>query len=462
MRAWESVIPHFAEGRYIAVKKILSVFLLFLFIFFFGACGKDKETYTYNYIPYSYPKAMVVSPHANQAVTNGALFTTEYQNLISTEYKAEEAKRVKCLFNEETKVVMPLCFNVVCEHDTKECFANGYYNQLNVEKLSGIYEDRIFLVNRKSPDETKYSGTSFCVNYYTFDGILDETVVWAPEFINCNGEIERYANIGDHISLGSKLYINVEGSSDKSVKYSESTTDKWLVVFDIESKTFSSYPITPAKTGISYSLDYVSENYVSYNFEGIGYVLNLETGEITEYDCGEILDRMVSEGRLIRGFEIVDVNAIKDYFVLTYGSGKMFVRISTEEGFTPPDEEKYSLIDAVERFDYNGDTYYLGEILDGNRQEYISLLAGEKFILADKERYYLIYSETEKGLILEYVNILPDGTREPTYEIRKEGGREVQYIFPKKLAYVTKEDFLDGSVDEPWFYDPETYSFVQQ
>ena len=82
--------------------------------------------------------------------------------------------------------------------------------------------------------------------------------------------------------------------------------------------------------------------------------------------------------------------------------------------------------------------------------------------LADKERYYLIYSETEKGLILEYVNILPDGTREPTYEIRKEGGREVQYTFPKKLAYVTKEDFLDGSVDEPWFYDPETYSFVQR
>ena len=82
--------------------------------------------------------------------------------------------------------------------------------------------------------------------------------------------------------------------------------------------------------------------------------------------------------------------------------------------------------------------------------------------LADKERYYLIYSETENGLILEYVNILPDGTREPTYEKRKEGGREVQYTFPKKLAYVTKEDFIDGSVDEPWFFDCETYSFVLQ
>ncbi|MBQ1955916.1 MAG: hypothetical protein II350_09305, partial [Clostridia bacterium] len=172
--------------------------------------------------------------------------------------------------------------------------------------------------------------------------------------------------------------------------------------------------------------------------------------------------KMVSEGRIIRGFEIVDVNALKDYFVLTMGNGRMFVKISTETGFIPPPEENYCVIDNPWRFGYDGDMYFLGETLDGNRQEYISLLTGEKFILADKERYYLIYSETEKGLILEYVNILPDGTREPTYEIRKEGGREVQYTFPKKLAYVTKEDFLDGSVDEPWFYDPETYSFVKQ
>jgi len=73
-----------------------------------------------------------------------------------------------------------------------------------------------------------------------------------------------------------------------------------------------------------------------------------------------------------------------------------------------------------------------------------------------------LFSETEKGLIFTYHLILPDGTLEPDCYTVKENYRDVTYFYPQKLLYVTKEDILDGTIDEPWFYDPETYSFVLQ
>ncbi|MBQ1955353.1 MAG: hypothetical protein II350_06395 [Clostridia bacterium] len=73
-----------------------------------------------------------------------------------------------------------------------------------------------------------------------------------------------------------------------------------------------------------------------------------------------------------------------------------------------------------------------------------------------------LFSETENGLIFSYKERLEDGSWETDTHIVKENGKDVTYWYPQKYVYVTKEDILDGNIDEPWYYDVETYSFVQR
>ena len=443
------------------MKRIIYFLLLFVFILSVSSCGITEEEYTYNYLPVTYPRLVSFGMFRSRPITSGALVSIDI-NDMNGKIRDERLQYLNCLFNEETKVLVPLCFSVTCSHDTNECFANEVYKHDYLYNR-GVYKDKIFNVEIYKDSSSGKVTYCLAVNYYSLDGTLIDTVKYDPELIKSDGTKAEYFYISStHLQYGHKRYYRAYSSPGDNVPYDERYDDNWVICHDLETNTFLSYPLPRSKEGLGFSLVDVNETGLGCkNEEGIGYVLNFETGEITEYDCGEILDRLVSEGQLIRGFEVIDINPLKDYFVITMGRGRGYIRISTETGFIPTDVENYCVIDNPWRFGYDGDMYFLGkEYVD--RSEYISLLTGEKFILADKERYYIIYSETEKGLILEYVNILPDGTREPTYEIRIEGGREVQYTFPKKLAYVTKEDFLDGSVDEPWFYDPETYSFVKQ
>jgi len=81
----------------------------------------------------------------------------------------------------------------------------------------------------------------------------------------------------------------------------------------------------------------------------------------------------------------------------------------------------------------------------------------------DPEEYSLsVVSETENGIIFSYLLRNPDGTLEPQQEVKTVDGKTVTEFKPRKLMYVTKADVVDGSIDEPWFYDPETYTFVRQ
>ena len=445
------------------MKRKISFLLLIVFVLSFAACNQQEENYTYNYISETYPRKVNLSTYRSLPLESGALLMLHPYILHGDIYvSGDSTPFLNCLFSEESKTLIPLCFSVTCSHDTNECFANEVYKR-DYNFNRGIYKDKVFTTRTETETSNGERRSYIIVEYYTLDGTLVDSIKYKPELIMSDGNIAlTYQTKSTFLRYDGKRYYHVERAADFNVPYNERYYENWVVCHDLETNSFVSYSLPRNKEGTSFSLVDVSETSLGCKTtDGKGYVLDFETGEVTEYDCGEILDRMVSEGRLMRGFEIIDVNALKDYFVLTMGSGRMYVKISTETGFIPPPEEEYALVDCLWRFDYNGDTYFLGETLDGNRQEYISLLTGEKFTVADRERYYMIYSETENGLILEYVNILPDGSREPTFENKTEGGREVQYTFPKKLAYVTKEDFIDGSVDEPWFFDYETYSFVQ-
>ena len=84
-----------------------------------------------------------------------------------------------------------------------------------------------------------------------------------------------------------------------------------------------------------------------------------------------------------------------------------------------------------------------------------------------EDRTYRIYSnilESEKGFVFQYI----DGSKsfEEALEDEKytviENGREVLYQKAARLVYVTKDDYFDGQIDEPWYYDAETGMFVQK
>ncbi|MBQ1955354.1 MAG: hypothetical protein II350_06400, partial [Clostridia bacterium] len=72
-----------------------------------------------------------------------------------------------------------------------------------------------------------------------------------------------------------------------------------------------------------------------------------------------------------------------------------------------------------------------------------------------------VYATSENGIILTYYPLNEDGTVDNGVETVTENGVEVNYYITNKYAYVTKEDFLDGKIDFPLFFDVETGTFVE-
>ena len=70
-----------------------------------------------------------------------------------------------------------------------------------------------------------------------------------------------------------------------------------------------------------------------------------------------------------------------------------------------------------------------------------------------------VYIDTPDGAAITSKTEWMEGS---TIKIIDENGKDIMYWYPSKYVYSTKADIMDGRIDEPWYYDAETYSLIRQ
>ena len=446
------------------MKRTISILLIFILVLSLVSCGKSEE-YTYDFLSSEYPTVSRVYTDG-YAIKGGAYLNVAMQNLEGESIRMVEGKNLmRCLFNEETKTIIPLCWDVTCEHasDNANCFGKLY--GYSMESISGIYEDSVFSIR-----ETYGVKNQLEVVYYGLDGIVLETVEYSPELVLPNGaplEDRFMASFVTFLTVGSKVYFELvteEGGVDKSFTLDPSNIKylHWIVGYDLEDKEWDFVAMLPDSTYEEYlGFDDADDNRISIECEekGTGYLVDTDTGAISVYDCAEILDEMISIGKIPVGTKILRVSAIQDYFVCDTGMEYIYCSISTEKIIDSSSVEQVVAGEPY-KFTYNGERYVIVSKAGEFTLENVN--TGENSSLATDGIIAVLFSETEHGLIFNYEHLLEDGSLgSGTYTV-KENGKDVTYWYPQKYVYVTKEDILDGNIDEPWYYDAETYSFVQR
>ena len=453
------------------MKRTLCILLTVVFALSFASCGKTEE-YTYDFLPSEYPKHFSAYRYRSQPIKGGA-YLFSYLNNIEGESIAvgESNVPMASLFNEDTKTVMPLCFGASCEHgfENLDCFGNiyGYF----MDSFCGIYEDTVFSIRENYKKKNQLEAV-----YYGLDGIIKETVEYAPVLYLPNGEIleNRYMmNIfTGFYMVGSRIYMELVtedvGTEDwVMMDQSEIKYFHWFVCYNLETKEWSVAASLPYSTYDQFiGFSDVKDNKLAFNNNGVCYVADADTGETEVYDCAEILDAMISDGKVPAGTQIRGGYALRDYFVCDTGREYLYCRISTQEIVDPAELDISAAVVAVagvsQKFVYNGELYVIDYVATSNKYICTNKNTGEKFSFGIDGKVLSFFSETEKGIIFRYIERLENGNWESDTYTVKENGSDVEYFYPEKYVYVTKEDILDGNIDEPWYYDAETYSFVQE
>ena len=449
------------------MKRAICILLAAIFALSLASCG-TKEECTYDFLPSDYPLFVRIS-QTGLPIKGGAYLNIDMHNLDGKGLNDTENEipiPMRSIFDEETKTIIPLCWDMTCEHGNENCF--GYLYGASYYAFTGIYDDTVFLLRESADTKNQLEAV-----YYGLDGVILETIEYSPELIMPNGEILEdrfFMNPMAYFLYGSKFYFDICTEfvgADKAVLLEQYEVEyvHWFVSYDIELKKWELLTKEPYLFyDNSILFGEAQENKLAFTHNGIGYVVDAETGETEIYDCAEILDKMIADGKIPVGTKITGTYVFQDYFICYTGSEILYCKISTQD-FVEYDELERVSSGVRYRYVYNGELY----VIDSTKtpDNYISMNknTGEKFSFGIDGKVLGFFSETEKGIIFSYLNLFEDEnglSLEPETYTVKENGRDVTYRYPKKYVYVTKEDILDGQIDEPWYYDAETYSFVQK
>ena len=442
------------------MKRTICILLIVVFPLFLASCGTSDDEYTYDYLPSDYPDLILTVRSQSQAINGGAYLNLSLNNLEGTDCTNKVTMR--SLFNDETKAIMPLCWDLTCEHSGTTCFGNIYGSP--PQACTGIYEDNIYLI-RTTPNVKN----QIEVVYYGLDGTLQATVKYAPELTMPNGEMleDTFTLHPGYLKYGSKLYFNISSpylGSNESVLLNQNEIKYviWFVSYDLREEKWDMVA-SPTEYFITNNivLRDAKENKVQFSYNGVCYVADADTGETNVYDCAETLDKMVAEGKLPVGTKILQVSALRDYFICNTGEEHVYCKISTKEIVESTEVEQLTS-SITEKFVYNGDLYVIEDGKEPTTYVCTNKNTGEVIPFGTDGMSLSLFTETEKGIIFTWLERLEDGSLEPTSYHVKENGKDVTYFYPEKYLYVTKEDIVDGKIDEPWYYDAETYSFVKK
>ena len=427
---------------------------------------KSEPDYRYDLIDYLFYNSSVgMDIYRSMPIKGGSIVSFSKEDFAGEDYKIlgdtiESSGYLLSLFDEQSKLLFPLCFDPICQHGQDECFAG---NPL-------LYSQACFVANGKI--YCSYENDPISVEVYALDGTLEKKIIFDMDSLVTNDGSEA-----PDISGGSSfciwdetLYIDVWGYDQqeeiRNMRREENRPlNRWIVAFDVDTLEFRVVCNYRVADPYGNNFEFVECNGAQLGIDydnRYAYCINLEDGTYTETDCAAIIDQVITNESLSEG----TINYIEQIYPLsgiinTGGNARMYISVDSAEILTLSTLETHKL-DSEKVFKCNGETYY-----EVHPLEYVRESNGEEIKVSAtfEDRKYNIATEwfgikSENGIIYLYRDA---GTTfmDDEYTV-EEDGVMVTYKKASRYIYVTYEDMLDGQIDEPWYYDAETGMFVQK
>ena len=470
------------------MRRILCVFLLFLTLLSLAACGGAGSSEFRYSIP-SYDRSEIEAATGNfwRILTEGAVATLELRNVLGKDIVFDESiDSGVCIFDDRTKTLIPLCFDAICEHNDLECFS---------QKLIFGHIIPYVTVIDDAVTTTDCDNNTFTVKYYGFSGNVIRDIEFELSALKLpDGESAEVYSHGfvSRARYGITVYLDFMNYNDETLIELQNAPEgedilfyHWVVSWDL--KTGEIEPVAGFEVPDPYVKWVIftecNEDRLVCTYGGVnGYIVDLSSGSVEVLDFSSVIDRLVASGAMPEGSRPSGYNLKRDLFGASYiddnySRVRKYFDADTFEEYVPTETELLELTRESTVFIESEEYYFKYVGLEDCQFELVNSKTGEKTEVnygADdfdlglsengtKERYLQFAFESEKGLVYTVKTRVMDGTGiwGENCETRIVNGEEVTFLLYDELIYWDKSDMLDGTIDEPWYYQPETGTFGQ-
>ncbi|MBQ8897462.1 MAG: hypothetical protein IJY86_03195 [Clostridia bacterium] len=442
------------------MKRLRYLLLILCALFMLSACSAGGE-YTYDSVRGVDYFGHRASNWQYKLFTGGSIRTVFKDEFYGTDRDLSAGNNRFCvMFNEETGLLYPLCFDLTCTHEDQDsCFALKTANPFD---RVFVLQDRIFIIDSKE------------IIVYSFDGIV-ETVYEYPldELVCRDGSVGDIAapspDIDSVFFRDDTLYLIFYGYSQIDFIEEGVLYNHWILSFSFDKREFTvlcNYtvpdPYAPSGSDVAEfngeNLSILHDNRIIYNFD-------LSDGSYTVEDYTYMVDAVAEKYGLEPMFFGCDVLPLSRIIYVSDYPNQFFVDMDSFEETSVDPLEYISAYPGSDYLIYKGEKYFIDNSSDndGGSLHFLRESNGKKLAVSKSfaDGKYNVgfspYFESENGVIFKF---FPAGITEyeNRYEV-KEGDKVTQFQKAPGMIYVTKDDLFDGTIDDPAYYDPETGLF---
>ena len=448
------------------LKRTVYIMLVLLMLGSLAACGnvEPESPYKYDLQGDMFWSVRELDIGHSVPVKGGSVIYARTDLMGGVDYPINGAdydqKMLYSLFDEENKRLFSLCYDYTCTHDSDECFAADF---MHIVGVSLVAKDLVFDI---------IPSASTLVSVYSLDGVLQrELTAELSEVIGTDSKHLNYT--GAYCVYDRTVYMDILGYSPaiETNLFSNGTKNPlvhWVVSFDLDTEEFAcvfSYCV-PDPYGLTVEFTECDGERMGINYDN-RYAISVDLGAGTyeSVDCLTVFDEMIAAGDIASGDYIEGIFPVKGVMEIGGKTGKRYIDLASKElvELSALDE---AVLTILHRFLYGKDKYYSYINYDGSEQSlyYVRESNGKvievsKYFDGGKSYVSEIFLNGEKGCAFRY---FPAGMNhlDEQYTVT-ENMQEVTYQKAHKYVYVTYEDMLDDTIDEPWYYQPETGTFGQ-
>ncbi len=450
-------------------KRIFTLICICLFLGLLTSCGTGRVQYKYDRIPGIRLNFYDLGGLKSRPIKGGS-----FGMMLQNDFLGEDIPRdswggevLFVLFDEEAKVLFPVCGDVTCLHEDNSCFAKAMLGAFTC--YWNVSEDSIVVVSGSFSREHAGEQTPYTANayYFSFDGTLLDSVSYdLTALVRADGELIKSPGvITSYATDGERVFLDLADAGD--IRNRDGGCNRWLIEYDLSTRQFRTvcnYLVPDMYTSFVNICEF-TETHIGVEYDRrFGYCIDRTTGEYVETDCTEILAKAQSAGEAPSDGNIGLILPIKGLIKSNGYPKSTFISMDTgkEVEVSEVESSSYTTIGSLY---YEGELYY--HVMSPNHEKLWAYQRAEdeEPILISRifeDGAYSLNSvmlESEKGVIYQYYKV--GETYEDEQIIKEINGRDVLCQKAASLVYVEKSDMFDGTVDSPWYYDGETGTFVR-
>ena len=426
-------------------KKIICLICAVVILLTFSACGRTEK---FDKLPQKTYQTQTALEKMDYRALVGGAFAVLDRSLYEENELSGEAEKVIVLFDETQKALVSLCQESDCLHNSDDCFErrlryvvgtnNSYWDIVDGEILiiDGAF-GRVYGEGHKDSTLTAY--------YFGFDGTLtDKIELDLNSLEKADGKkADRPMLSSAKAEYGGTVFLE---AGEKFTRIKSGGSPRWIIPYNTDEKMFE-----PATEYIHnyWKIDTVFRE-VGRNLVGVTqgteyvYIVDTLKRTYTEVFLNSAIRSIERNGHS----EIDGIYPLKG-LIRTEGQNgaeDVYWDYDTLEPVSLSISEE-KLLDGYEMISVGKKSYCSVENGLEDTLEYVEVKKNEnvqisRFFESGGCKLQEMVFESEKGLVFRFLKT--DGSGDCS------------------LVYVYKKDFFDGNIDEPWYYDAETYSFVKR